>query len=97
MGGNGTLRQCRLGRELRRLREEAGLNLEEATPQLDWSTSKLSRIETGRVYLENAVNAAHVHKEAEVRGYSLVVDRLRSEALSPPDSVALVERLVDEL
>jgi hypothetical protein len=48
-------------------------------------------------YLENAVNAAHVHKEAEVRGYKLVFDRLRSAALSPDDSVALVERLVDDL
>ncbi len=53
--------------------------------------------EPGVVYLENAVNAAHVYKAAEVRGYSLVFDRLRSEALSPPDSVALVERLVDDL
>ncbi|MGH3795437.1 MAG: helix-turn-helix domain-containing protein [Pseudonocardiaceae bacterium] len=48
MRGNGTLRQRRLGRELRRLREDAGLTLEEAAPQLDWSTSKLSRIETGQ-------------------------------------------------
>ena len=278
MGNNGTLRQRRLGRELRRLREDAGLSLEEAAPQLDWSTSKLSRIETGSqgvdvhgvrsmldlydvggdrwaeivgltrearqkgwwhayglnnagylaleadatavhayqlgivpgllqtagyaralfrdfrpqrtdeeldrhveirlrrqrrlvedpplklvavveetvlrrpvggvqvmreqlghlvcqavlpsvclqvvpasvgahdglsgsfnvlefaepdepdiAYLENAVNATHVHKEAEVHGYTLVFDRLRSVALSPPDSMALVERLVDDL
>jgi hypothetical protein len=38
-----------------------------------------------------------VHKEAEVRGYRLVFDRLRSEALSPHDSVALVERLATDL
>jgi transcriptional regulator with XRE-family HTH domain len=48
MGNNGTLRQRRLGRELRRLREDAGLSLEEVAPALDWSTSKLSRIETGQ-------------------------------------------------
>ncbi|MGH3367101.1 MAG: helix-turn-helix domain-containing protein [Nocardioidaceae bacterium] len=48
MRANGTLRQRRLGRELRQLREEAGLTLEEAAPRLDWSTSKLSRIETGQ-------------------------------------------------
>ena len=48
MRANGTLQQRRLGRELRRLREEAGLTLEEAAPKLDWSTSKLSRIETGQ-------------------------------------------------
>jgi hypothetical protein len=44
-------------------------------------------------YVENAVGATHVHKDAEVRGYKLVFDRLRSEALSPRDSVALIERL----
>ncbi|MGH4026890.1 MAG: helix-turn-helix domain-containing protein [Pseudonocardiaceae bacterium] len=48
MRANGTLRQRRLGRELRRLREDAGLTLEDAAPQLDWSTSKLSRIEMGQ-------------------------------------------------
>ncbi len=37
-----------LGRELRLLREEAGLTLERAAPDLDWSASKLSRIETGQ-------------------------------------------------
>jgi transcriptional regulator with XRE-family HTH domain len=48
-------------------------------------------------YLENAVGTTHVHKDAEVRGYQLVFDRLRSQALSPHDSVALIERLVAEL
>jgi len=47
-------------------------------------------------YVENAVGAMHVHKDTEVRGYKLVFDRLRSEALSPRDSVALIERLVAE-
>lgn len=70
MGNNGTLRRPRLGRELRRLREDAGLSLEEAAPQLDWSASKLSRIETGS-------------QGVDVHGVR--------------DSVALVERLVDEL
>ncbi len=46
---------------------------------------------------ENAVSATHLHKESEVRGYKLVFDRLRSEALSPHDSVVLVERLAAEL
>ncbi|MGH4018626.1 MAG: helix-turn-helix domain-containing protein [Pseudonocardiaceae bacterium] len=48
MRNNGTLRQRQLARALRRLREQAGLTLEEAAPELDWSTSKLGRIETGR-------------------------------------------------
>ena len=45
---NGTLQQRQLARTLRRLREEAGLSLEEAAPRLDWSTSKLGRIETAQ-------------------------------------------------
>jgi hypothetical protein len=44
----GTLQQRQLARALRRLREEAGLTLEEAAPKLDWSTSKLGRIETAQ-------------------------------------------------
>ncbi|MGH3771009.1 MAG: Scr1 family TA system antitoxin-like transcriptional regulator [Pseudonocardiaceae bacterium] len=46
VGIKGTLCQRKLARTLRRLREEAGLSLEEAAPKLDWSTSKLGRIET---------------------------------------------------
>jgi transcriptional regulator with XRE-family HTH domain len=45
---NGTLPQRQLARTLRQLREEAGLTLEEAAPKLDWSSSKLSRIETAQ-------------------------------------------------
>ncbi|MGH4019116.1 MAG: helix-turn-helix domain-containing protein [Pseudonocardiaceae bacterium] len=40
--------QRQLARRLRELREEAGLTLEEAAPKVDWSTSKLGRIETAR-------------------------------------------------
>ncbi|WP_433351710.1 helix-turn-helix domain-containing protein [Microtetraspora malaysiensis] len=39
----------RLGRELRALREAAGLSLEETARALGWSASKLSRIETAHV------------------------------------------------
>ncbi|TWF78497.1 helix-turn-helix protein [Pseudonocardia hierapolitana] len=42
------MRRLHLGRILRELREEAGLSLEVAAPALDWSSSKLSRIENGR-------------------------------------------------
>ena len=48
-------------------------------------------------YIEHTANALHLHKEAEVSACKLVFDRLRSEALSPRDSVALVERLVADL
>ncbi|MEV7010152.1 helix-turn-helix transcriptional regulator [Streptosporangium sp. NPDC051022] len=43
-----TVRHRRLGRELRRLREGAGLTLEEVATRLRWSTAKLSRIENAR-------------------------------------------------
>lgn len=44
-----TVRQRRLARELRRLREAAGLRTLEVTQTLDWSVAKLSRIETGQI------------------------------------------------
>lgn len=48
-GRNGAVvRRLQLGRILRELREQAGLSLETAAPALDWSSSKLSRIENGR-------------------------------------------------
>lgn len=52
--------------------------------------------EPGVAYLENAVNASHLEKESEVRAYKLVFDRLRSEALSPHDSIDLVQWLADD-
>ncbi|MEW2357264.1 helix-turn-helix transcriptional regulator [Spirillospora sp. NPDC029432] len=43
-----TIRERRLARELRRLREtSASMGLEEAADQLGWSKAKLSRVETG--------------------------------------------------
>jgi len=48
-------------------------------------------------YIEHTANALHLHKAAEVNSCKLVFDRLRSEALSPRDSIALVERLAQEL
>ncbi len=42
------IRKRVLGRRLRVLRESAGMTLEAAAPALDWSTSTLSRIETGQ-------------------------------------------------
>jgi transcriptional regulator with XRE-family HTH domain len=45
---NPTLRRRRLALELLRRRETAGLTREEAARQLEWSTSTIFRIETGR-------------------------------------------------
>ncbi|MBB4929956.1 transcriptional regulator with XRE-family HTH domain [Lipingzhangella halophila] len=48
-GNNPTARRRRLGVELRRLRENAGMTGEEAAERMSWSGSKLSRIERGQV------------------------------------------------
>ncbi len=46
---NGSVvRRRQLGRALRELREAVGLSLQVAAPRLDWSSSKLSRIENGQ-------------------------------------------------
>ncbi|RJL26533.1 helix-turn-helix domain-containing protein [Bailinhaonella thermotolerans] len=49
VGPSPTVRRRRLGIELRRLREAAGLTCEEVGERLEWSASKVSRMETGRV------------------------------------------------
>jgi transcriptional regulator with XRE-family HTH domain len=43
------VRSRRLGAELRRLREAAGMTLDDVGARLEWSGSKVSRIETARV------------------------------------------------
>jgi len=43
-----TVRRRRLGVELRRLREQAGVTIDGVADQLDFSASKVSRIETGQ-------------------------------------------------
>lgn len=51
MGGTSspTVQRRRLGIELRRLREVAGMTIEDAARRLECSLSKISRMETGRV------------------------------------------------
>lgn len=53
-----TVRHRRLGRELRRLRENAGLSVTEVAVQLGWSVSKVNRIENARIAL-TAANVGH--------------------------------------
>ena len=50
--GSRTVRRRRLAAEVRRLRERAGLTEEEVAERLDWSSSKLSRIELHRTGLK---------------------------------------------
>ena len=47
MGNTPTVRQKRLGGEMRRLREAAGMNLDQAGEVLDCSPAKISRVENG--------------------------------------------------
>jgi transcriptional regulator with XRE-family HTH domain len=46
------IRRRVLARQLKQLREEAGLTLEQAAPKLDFSVSKLSRIENAKVVID---------------------------------------------
>ena len=47
--GSQSVRRRRLAAELRRLRERAGLTGDEAAATLNWSGSKISRIELNRI------------------------------------------------
>lgn len=47
--GSPTVQRRRLGTELRRLRESAGVTIELAADRLECSSSKISRIETGHI------------------------------------------------
>jgi transcriptional regulator with XRE-family HTH domain len=69
-----TARARRLRYELRRLREEAGLTHSEVAHRLEWSSSKLSRIETG----QSRVNTGDV---ADLLGVYGVTDEASREAL----------------
>ncbi|MEV5413349.1 helix-turn-helix transcriptional regulator [Thermopolyspora sp. NPDC052614] len=59
-----TIRRRRLAAELRRLREERGLTIEQLAQRLDWHPTKLSRVETGK-------QAVH---PSEVRGLLDLLD-----------------------
>ena len=69
-----TARARRLRHELRRLREQAGLTHSEVAHRLEWSPSKLSRIENG----QSRVNAGDVIDLLGVYGIS---DETTREAL----------------
>lgn len=48
-------------------------------------------------YVEHSLGVAFLDKESDVARATLVVDRLRSAALCPAHSVALIRRILDEL
>jgi transcriptional regulator with XRE-family HTH domain len=82
-----TVRRRRLGMELRRLREQAGITIDTVAERLDFSASKVSRIETGQtgasatdvqsmltlygVTGPTAEDLVQVAREARVRGWWL--------------------------
>jgi transcriptional regulator with XRE-family HTH domain len=53
--------------------------------------------EPDMAYVEHPMGAVHIEKEEDVARARLVFDQLRSLALSPADSLALVERVVAQL
>lgn len=59
-----TMRGRRLRIELRQLRDESGLTIESVARQLDWSPSKVSRLETG----QRGVHPSDVRLLSEVYG-----------------------------
>jgi transcriptional regulator with XRE-family HTH domain len=69
-----TARGRRLRHELRRMREEAGLTHTEVAQRLEWSASKLSRIETG----QSRVQTGDVRDLLDVYG---VTDEVTRDAL----------------
>jgi len=48
------------------------------------------------LFVEYATGALHIEDEGEVRAARLKFDQLRTEALSPADSVTLIERIITE-
>ena len=52
MRNGSSVRRRMLGRRLRELREGAGMTMDAAAPALDWSMSKLSRIETAQQHVD---------------------------------------------
>ena len=65
-----TVRRRRLAAELRRLREERGLTLEQVSDEVDWHPTKLSRIET----------AKRAVRTSDVRALLAVYELARSDA-----------------
>ena len=75
-GQNPTVRRRRLGLELRRLRDGLDLKIEDVVNPLGWSTSKLSRIETGRI----GIRVADLERLLDL--YGMRAEPMRSELVA---------------
>ncbi len=73
--GSPTLRRRRLGTELRRLREAAGLTVDQVAERLECSASKISPIETGQSRISCSPRANALRPEESVT----MIDRLAKE------------------
>lgn len=69
-----TVRQQRLGLELRRLREQRDLSAEDVAHRLKWSQSKVSRIETAKVgiHIEDVTKLTKLYEVTEKHTAELV-------------------------
>jgi transcriptional regulator with XRE-family HTH domain len=94
--GGQSVRRRRLAAELRRLRERTGLTGDQVAERLDWSGSKISRIELNRI----GVKLADLRKLLDLYGVSaahrdelqaLATETLRSGVLEVPSSALTAE------
>jgi hypothetical protein len=53
--------------------------------------------EPDMAYVEHPMGAVHIEKEQDVAGARLAFERVRSAALSPADSIRLIERVAAEM
>jgi transcriptional regulator with XRE-family HTH domain len=67
--------QTRVGEQLRRIRESAGLSGSAVARELGWSQSKVSRVETGRF-------GASLEEVAQLLNYYAVPEEVRAEILA---------------
>jgi len=76
VGSPPTVRRRQLGRELRKLREEAGLHIDDVAEQLRCSPSRVSRIETARIRIapgtvHEILDVLDIHDDRRARLVSL--------------------------
>jgi transcriptional regulator with XRE-family HTH domain len=74
------------------LREGAHSGMDGAFTLLSFPEQEDSEL----LYVEYATGALHIEDAGELREARLVFDQLRTEALSPVDSVALIEHIITE-
>lgn len=78
VASTGSFRRRRLGRELRRLRDERSLRLDDVAPEVDIAPATLSRIELAQVEIKpNTVRALVSHYEVDAEQAEALVNLAR--------------------